>query len=58
MLYYSIFEHVLAKFPNLLHFLDSWIVYMEEKGIPLVGLECTPPSSWKLGPRKDKQSWI
>ncbi len=30
-------EHVIAKFPYLLHFLDSRVVYMEEKNIPLVG---------------------
>jgi hypothetical protein len=46
-LLYSILEiskHVITKFPNLLHFLDSWVVYREEKGIPLVGPKCTPPS--------------
>jgi hypothetical protein len=37
-------EHAIARFSILLHFLDSWVVYMEEKGIPLVGLERTPPS--------------
>ncbi len=41
-------EHVLAKFSNLLRFLDSWVVYKEEKGIPLVGLEHTLPSCWRL----------
>jgi hypothetical protein len=38
--------------PNLLHFLDPWDVYMKKNGIPLVGPECTSPSSWRLGPKK------
>jgi hypothetical protein len=33
----EIFKHVITKFSDLLHFLDSWVVYREEKGIPLVG---------------------
>jgi hypothetical protein len=33
----ALLEHAIARFPNLLHFLDSWVVYKEEKGIPLVG---------------------
>jgi hypothetical protein len=37
-------EHVIAKFPNLLHFLNSWVIYKEEKGIPLVGPKHTPPT--------------
>jgi len=41
-------EHALAKFSNLLHFLGSWVVYREEKGIPLVGLEHTLPSCRRL----------
>ncbi len=41
-------EHVLAKFSNLLCFLDSWVVYKAEKGIPLVGLEHTLPRCWRL----------
>jgi hypothetical protein len=40
----AILKHVIAKFPNLLHFLDSWVVDKEEKGIPLVGLKRTPTS--------------
>jgi hypothetical protein len=47
----TIHEHAVAKFSNLLHFLDSWVVYMEEKGIPLVGPEHIPLSCWRLGPR-------
>ncbi len=52
-------EHARAKFPNLLHFLDSWVVYKEKKGILLVGPYCTPISlnhmngknrSMKMGP--------
>jgi hypothetical protein len=30
----AIHEHVIAKFPNLLHFLDFWVVYKEEKKYP------------------------
>jgi hypothetical protein len=52
----EIFENVIAKFPDLLHYLESWVVYREEKGIPLVGPKCTPPSCWRLGPRINKQS--
>ncbi len=41
----EIFKYVIAKFPNLLHFLDSWVVYKEKKGIlPLVMPKQTPPS--------------
>ncbi len=56
LLYFTItiHEHVLAKFSNLLHFLDSWVVNREEKGIPLVGLKHTPPSCWRLGPGQEK----
>jgi hypothetical protein len=45
----TLLEHVINTFPNLLHFLDSRDVYKKEKGIPLVGQEHTPPSSWNLG---------
>jgi hypothetical protein len=47
-MYFSIhqLEHALAQFPNLLHFLDSWVVYKKEKTIPLIGLKHTPLSSW------------
>jgi hypothetical protein len=40
----AILEHVITNFPNFLHFLDSWVVDKEEKGIPLVGLKRTPTS--------------
>jgi len=36
--------------------LDSWVDYREEKGIPLVGPKLIPPSCWRVGPRKEKQS--
>jgi hypothetical protein len=32
-------EHAIDTFPNLLFFLDSWVVFMKEKGILLVGLQ-------------------
>jgi hypothetical protein len=32
-LYYKTFEHALTTFPNLLHFLDFWVVYKRKKGI-------------------------
>jgi hypothetical protein len=46
LIYYSValLEHAIARFPNLLHFLDSWVVYEKEKGIPLVGPKRIPPS--------------
>jgi len=44
------------KKEDLLHFLDSWVVYVEEKDIPLVGPKHTPPSCWRLGSRREKQS--
>jgi hypothetical protein len=44
----AIHEHVIAKISNLLHFLDSWVIYKKEKGIPLVGPKCTPPTCWRL----------
>ncbi len=55
----TLIEHAKAKFPNLLHFLDSWVVYKEKKGILLVGPYYTPTSlnhmnrknrSMKIGP--------
>jgi len=45
--YYTTIEiskYTIAKFPYLLHFLDSQVVYREEKGMPLVGPKPTPPS--------------
>jgi hypothetical protein len=40
----EIFEHVIAKFPDLLHFLDFWVVYREENGIlPLMRPKRIPP---------------
>jgi hypothetical protein len=46
LLYYIliIHEHAIAKFPDLLHFLDSWVIYKEEKGTPLMGPKHTPPT--------------
>jgi hypothetical protein len=40
----AIDEHVIAKFSDLLFFLDFWVVYKEEKKMPLVGLKHIPPS--------------
>jgi hypothetical protein len=40
----TLLEHVITKFPYLLHFLDSWVVYKEKKGILLVRPYCIPPS--------------
>jgi hypothetical protein len=46
LLYFTIrlHEHGIIKFLDLLHLLDSWVVYKEEKEIPLVGLEHIPTS--------------
>jgi hypothetical protein len=46
LLYFTIaiHEHVIIKFPNLLYLLNSWVVYKEEKCIPLMGPKCTPQS--------------
>jgi hypothetical protein len=41
-------EHALAQFPNLLHFLDSWVVYKKGKKKPFIRLECRPPNSKRL----------
>jgi hypothetical protein len=43
---------------KFINFLNSWVIYMEEKDIPLVGPKHTPLSCWRLGPRKEKQSLI
>jgi len=48
----TLLEHALTMFPNLLYFLDSWVLYKRKKGTPLFGPRCTPPSSWKLKPRR------
>jgi hypothetical protein len=50
----AIHEHAITKFLDLLHFLDIWVVYREEKNIALVGPNHIPPSYWRLGPRIDK----
>lgn len=46
-----LFGHALTQFPDLLHFLDSQVVYKKTKGIPLIGPKLTSPNSWRLGPR-------
>ncbi len=45
-------EYGLHKYPELTHFLFSWFEHRKDKGIPLVGLECIPPSFQRLGPGK------
>jgi len=50
----TLLEHVINTFPNLLHFLDYWDVYRKKKGIPLVGQEHTPPSSWSWDSKDSK----
>jgi hypothetical protein len=54
LLYFTIaiHEHVITKISNLLHFLYSWVIYKEEKGIPLVGPKRTPPTCWRLDQEK------
>jgi hypothetical protein len=55
LLYFTItiHEHVIVKFLDLLHCLDYWVVYKEEKGIHLVRPKRTPPNCWRLGPRRE-----
>jgi hypothetical protein len=43
MYFIHLLKHALAQFPNLLHFLDSWLVYWKKKGIHLIGPKHTPP---------------
>jgi hypothetical protein len=43
------YEHTLNKFFHLTHFLFSWSEHKKDRGVPLVGLELTPPSFWRLG---------
>ncbi len=38
-------EHGLTTFPNLLHFMDSWVIDTREISVLLVGPKCTPLSS-------------
>jgi len=38
-------EHGLTTFPNLLHFMDSWVIDTKEISVLLVGPKCTPLSS-------------
>jgi len=40
-------------FPNLFHFLDSWVVSKKEKSIPLVGPKQTPPKFFKIGTKNN-----
>ncbi len=35
----ALLKHPITRFLDLLHFLDSWVVYRKKKGIPLVGPE-------------------
>jgi hypothetical protein len=51
-----IHEHVITKFSDLLQFFNSLVVYKGKKCIPLVGPKCTPPSCWRLGLGRNKQS--
>jgi len=44
-------EYGLHKFPELTH-LFSWFEHKKDKGVPLMGFECIPPSFWRLDPRK------
>jgi len=57
LLYFTItiHEHGIIKFLDLLHLLDSWVVYKEKKDIPLVGLH-TPPTSKLLEVRTKKRN--
>jgi hypothetical protein len=52
----TIHEQTRTNKKDLLHFLVSWVVYMEEKNISLVGPKHIPPSCWRLGPKREKQS--
>jgi hypothetical protein len=51
----EIFEHVIAKFPDLLHFLDSWVVHREKRHT-IGGAKHIAPSCWSLGLGINKQS--
>ncbi len=48
--FYTSIGTCISPISRLITFLDFWVVYRKEKDIPLVGLECTPLSSWRLGP--------
>jgi len=48
-------EYGLHKFLELTH-LFSWFKHKKDKGVALVGLECIPPSFWRLDPRKPRAS--
>jgi hypothetical protein len=41
-------EHVIAKFRNLLHFLDSWVIYKEKKAYPWWGHNTFHQLVWRL----------
>jgi hypothetical protein len=43
-------SYAIEHYPNLTYFLESWSSYMKHRFVPLVGLEWTPPSVWRLGP--------
>jgi len=49
-------KYGLHKYPELTHFLFSWFEHRKDKGIPQAGLDCIPPSFWRLGPRKSRAS--
>jgi len=44
-----LWEHALANFLALIHFLSSWVEFKKSKGVLLLGPNFEPPTPWKLG---------
>jgi hypothetical protein len=52
----SLWEHALANFPTLIHFLSSWVEFRKSKGIFIFGPNFESPTPWKLGQGWEKDT--
>jgi hypothetical protein len=41
-------EHALANFPTLIHFLPSWVEFKKSKCVFILGPNFEPPTPWRL----------
>jgi len=55
--YEEVEMYALNHYPNLIHFLIFWSSYKKFQFVPLIRLDETPPSAWRLGPRGIGLRW-
>jgi hypothetical protein len=41
-------EHALANFLTLIHFLSFWVEFRKLRGVPILGPNFEPPILWRL----------